>query len=387
MGSCNCMQSKNEPTFEIYQEKPELHKSEAARECSPPELSLEKFSKDQIEAPLSLATSFPIEDTLRSHPSPSSLIKVQSLFRRYLSQQSYFSTPLGLPNPFPSLPEEVHLLLTPGSRQAYLSLLPFPSHFDSLASDSEQIQIQIQKKSKSKTTYTKLSDGSIYDGELNNIGHPEGKGVMFYSDGGISEGSWRNGLLHGQGRRISPQGDVYAGQWDSGKMQGQGKICYASSNSYEGGWINDLQDGLGVEVWGDGSKFEGSYKFGLKNGQGRFVWPDGSYYTGEFLNDQIHGAGRYCWPNREYVGEWKMSKMHGKGVFKWNDGKVYEGEYFNDQKHGWGVFTWPDGKKYEGFWAEGKQHGEGALMYKGKCKNGIWINGKLAKSNEDMIKG
>ena len=66
---------------------------------------------------------------------------------------------------------------------------------------------------------------------------------------------------------------------------------------------------------------------------------------------------------------------------------MYEGEYLNDQKHGWGVFTWADGRKYEGFWAEGKQHGEGALMYKGKCKNGIWINGKLAKSNEDMIKG
>ena len=377
MGSCNCIDSKIEPNFEILEVNQQSRKLSLSNEISSSPHSPNIFSKEILLTPLSQATSLPPEDILKSNSPSSPLIQVQSLFRRCLAQHSYRSTLVNPPPPL--LPDSVLLLLTPHSKNAYISLPPF--HFDS------KFSYFVESSAKGRTSYARLSDGSIYDGELNDVGQPEGRGVMYYSDGGISEGGWRNGLLHGQGRRVSPQGDVFIGQWDSGKMHGQGRVRYTNRNYYEGGWNNDLQDGSGVEVWGDGSRFEGNYSYGLKNGEGRFMWPDGSYYCGEFVNDQIHGSGKYCWTNREYEGEWSQNKMQGRGVFKWKDGKMYEGEYLNDQKHGWGVFTWADGRKYEGFWAEGKQHGEGALMHRGVCKNGIWINGKLARSNEEMIKG
>ncbi|CAG9320981.1 unnamed protein product [Blepharisma stoltei] len=228
---------------------------------------------------------------------------------------------------------------------------------------------------------TKLPDGSVYVGEWNDRGQPQGKGTMYHTDGGISEGSWKAGKLHGKGRKINPAGDMYLGDWVEGKMNGKGLMEYCvSKNIYEGEWINDKQEGFGSEKWPDGSKFEGNYKDNLKNGQGKFVWADGSHYEGGFVNNEIEGTGKYVWTNgREYEGEWKSNKMHGKGKFKWDDGRYYEGDYVMDQKEGYGIFGWPNGKRYEGHWLNGKQHGEGTLYNEqGKARKGVWENGKLA---------
>ena len=43
---------------------------------------------------------------------------------------------------------------------------------------------------------------------------------MYYTDGGVCEGSWREGKLHGNGRRISPGGDLYIGGWVDGTKSG-----------------------------------------------------------------------------------------------------------------------------------------------------------------------
>ena len=56
---------------------------------------------------------------------------------------------------------------------------------------------------------TRLADGSVYVGEWNEEGEPDGNGTMYYIEGGICEGRWQKGKLNGEGRRISPLGDVY----------------------------------------------------------------------------------------------------------------------------------------------------------------------------------
>ena len=357
MGNCNCMQAKNEPMPEISQEPFGLMSNIPDY---PLDQSTERYSKELPDAPQSLKTNIPPEETSSEQLGP--LIATQAMFKGFLSRLKLVK----MKEPYTyaqEIPEEAYIIISSDAKQTFLSLGPFSEKFY-------------------KYDQMILSDGSVYIGESSDNDMPDGFGIMFNSDGSISEGSWLKGQLHGQGRKISPKSDVYLGSWINGKMHGKGKIVYCSNNSYDGDWKNDLQDGQGVEVWGDGSKFEGNYKNGLKSGFGKFSWPDGSCYIGEFLHDQIHGKGRYVWSNREYDGEWRDNKMHGKGVFRWNDGKVYEGEYVNDLKCGWGVFRWPDGKVYEGNWFEGKQHGEGSIKHRGVSRSGNWLNGKMVKSVE-----
>ncbi|OMJ75132.1 hypothetical protein SteCoe_25790 [Stentor coeruleus] len=363
MGSCNCMQAKNEPVNEITQEKQD--QSNNNQDCQLHHSS-DHLKKESSEAPQSLKTNVPGEET--SQEQLCQMIQVQALFRRIYAQKTFENEQKVL-NVDKIIPEEAALIISNEAKKTYFTLGP-------LKIDTPDIW--------NKSNLCVLKDGSIYYGKLNDIGDPEGKGIMFYSDGSIIEGMWNKGMMCGYGRRISPKADVYIGEWLNWKMHGNGKMLYSNNNSYEGEWKEDMQDGKGIEIWGDGSRFEGNYKNGLKNGYGKFCWTDGSYYIGEFFNDHIHGKGKYVWINREYEGEWRGNKMHGRGVFKWNDGKSYEGDYFNDQKHGWGIFSWPDGKKYEGYWFEGKQNGEGTLSFRGNLRSGIWKNGKLIKRNEDV---
>lgn len=356
MGVCNCIGSKPDMGLETNWNKFGIDFSKS-----------DSLQQSQNDEPLLQFTINVPEITGASV----SIIQVQALFRQYLAQSEYLKNKLLIAGIKPKVPEEVLNLLSRTTKHIYLSLGPYEHPYFLISSLKE---------------FIKFPDGSLYAGQMNRFGQPEGLGEMYYQDGGVYEGTWSKGLHHGEGRKISSQGDVYIGQWRYGKMHGKGKINYASNNSYEGDWENDLQDGFGVEIWGDASKFEGSYKNGLKNGNGKFLWPDGSYYFGEFKNDQIDGRGKYVWLNRSYEGDWKESKMHGKGIFFWDDGKKYEGEYVNGQKHGWGTFVWP-GKIYDGFWAEGKQHGEGSLTQQGRVTTGIWIHGKLVRSNADMLKG
>ena len=226
---------------------------------------------------------------------------------------------------------------------------------------------------------TRLADGSVYVGEWNEEGQPEGNGTMYYIDGGICEGQWKAGRLSGQGRRISPFGDVYTGQWQEGQKHGWGKMEFqAATNQYEGEWPNDLQHGHGEEVLPGGAKFKGQFCAGKKHGKGVYSWTDGSWYDGEFLDDQLEGFGIYHWEcGREYRGSWKTGKMHGSGEFRWPDGRQYSGEYCMDQKEGWGVYSWPNGKRYEGYWKDGLQHGEGRLFVgERKGKTLRWEKGK-----------
>ncbi|OMJ87567.1 hypothetical protein SteCoe_10649 [Stentor coeruleus] len=369
MGSCNCMHAKNEPANEITQDLiPTNNILNQPNNIQEYRLhhSSDHLDKEPSEAPQSLKTNVPGEDT--SQEQLCQMIQVQALFRGIYARRAFENKQKVL-NLDKKIPEEAILIVSSEAKQAYFALGP--------------LKIDMPVVGNTSNLYV-LKDGSVYCGEWNDIGCPEGKGTMFYNDGSIYEGIWKEGMMCGYGRRISPKADVYVGEWVNGKIHGNGKILYSSNNSYEGEWKEDMQDGKGIEVWGDGSRFEGSYKNGLKNGYGKFCWTDGSYYIGEFLNDHIHGKGKYVWINREYEGEWKENKMNGKGIFKWNDGKTYEGDYFNDQKHGWGVFSWPDGKRYEGYWFEGKQNGEGTLSFKDNVRSGIWKNGKLIKRKEDV---
>lgn len=369
MGSCHCS---------CLSDKQEEKVNEMQNESYRGIEKIDKFTQfeGQSGQMTDISTKLPTEIRPRSlvpmqapTPDPSHpVVQVQAIIRSHLARKAFLAHKSTQPQALLEIPSNISTI---EAKTAFARLSPFK--FERPNGDEP-----VDWKGP-----TKLMDGSVYVGEWSNKGLPHGKGIMYYIDGGICEGYWKDGKLHDKGRRVSPKGDVYTGSWSNGRMEGQGTMEYATKSVYTGTWRNDKQHGYGIETWPDGSRFEGNYKDGLKSGQGKFNWADGTKYEGEFNNDVIEGFGKYTWTNREYEGTWKDSKMHGKGFFKWSDGKVYEGDYINDLKEGFGTLKWPDGKKYEGMWKEGKYHGEGTMFQRGKKRKGIWENGEFKQKLRD----
>ena len=54
-----------------------------------------------------------------------------------------------------------------------------------------------------------------------------------YDDGGVYEGTFRNGRQHGRGSYALPSGYRYEGDWVDGEILGQGKATYPNGSVYE----------------------------------------------------------------------------------------------------------------------------------------------------------
>jgi hypothetical protein len=231
---------------------------------------------------------------------------------------------------------------------------------------------------------------TVYVGYFNTKEEKEGYGILYFPDGGLYEGYFRNDKMNGKGRLINADGDYYEGDFENEKASKIGTYVSSEGVIYKGSWNEDKQHGYGEEVYLDGSKYEGNFDNGEKKGKGKFSWKDGSYYEGQFNKNVIDGKGTYHFKdNRVYKGEWKDNKMHGLGIFIWPDNKRYIGEYRNDKKEGFGIFIWPDGRRYEGGWHNGKQHGFGCMMINGIRKFGQWNYGNkirwLDENNESDV--
>jgi hypothetical protein len=65
------------------------------------------------------------------------------------------------------------------------------------------------------------------------------------SEGGTYVGEFRNGVFHGQGKRIYTEGVMagtgYDGEWANGERSGTGKITYPSGKVYDGEWKNAIR--------------------------------------------------------------------------------------------------------------------------------------------------
>ena len=89
-----------------------------------------------------------------------------------------------------------------------------------------------------------------------------------YDDGGVYEGTFRNGRQHGRGTYRLPSGYEYSGDWVEGQILGQG-----------------------VAKFPNGSVYEGSFAKGKPNGRGKITYADGGTYEGDWVAGQITGQG------------------------------------------------------------------------------------------------
>ncbi len=91
--------------------------------------------------------------------------------------------------------------------------------------------------------------------------------VKQYDDGGVYEGTFKNGLQHGRGTYRLPNGYEYTGEWIEGEIRGQGIARYPN-----------------------GSVYEGEFALGKPEGRGKITFADGGTYEGECVGGQITGT-------------------------------------------------------------------------------------------------
>ncbi|TNV83491.1 hypothetical protein FGO68_gene3019 [Halteria grandinella] len=298
-----------------------------------------------------------ILDQLKSTKSIRRIIKIQSVFRGYLTRKHVRQLRESLDYEFMRNKDG---MLGPNGE-------PLPFNYE----NPDVIKIRDQlgdfdfgeeptniARQRENRQLTQLENGARYQGEWNsNLNVREGQGYQVWPDGSLYEGWWKDDKANGKGRLIHADGDIYDGYWKDDKAHGFGIYSHLDGARYEGYWKEDKQHGEGIETWPDGASYQGDYVEGRKHGSGNGVyqWSDG----------------------RIYEGEWRNNKMEGHGVFTWPDGRKYEGEYVDDKKEGNGTFFWPDGRKYDGEWKNGKQHGVGIYTSaSGKTKRGEWNEGK-----------
>lgn len=210
-----------------------------------------------------------------------------------------------------------------------------------------------------------FKDGSHYEGEVNEMGQPHGKGYLDSpSDTGCGrrdryEGEFKNGKKEGFGYisyELNGANAEYEGEWHDDKRCGHGKYKYYTMGGgahygyrYEGEWLDDKENGNGISVNDDeqgvhlstvSERYEGGFKDGKRHGHGK-IEKDG--FDGSFASGKIY-----------IEGDFDEGLMTGKGKEILANGNVYDGEFLKGNHHGKGTYTFANGMKFNALWDHGR---------------------------------
>lgn len=136
-------------------------------------------------------------------------------------------------------------------------------------------------------------------------------------------------------------------------VNGVGKFIYSDGGVYEGQFKNGVWDGEGTVKWPSGSSYKGGFYSGKKHGIGLYRYNTGDLFEGEYSYGNML-KGTYVFPNGDkYVGEFKNSSFNGKGIYYYKNGDKLECEFINGLAHGKGRMSSANGSIMEGIWNNG----------------------------------
>ena len=96
--------------------------------------------------------------------------------------------------------------------------------------------------------YAYVGRGGAYEGDRNERGEWEGKGVYHFSDGTWYEGEFVANMHHGHGTIHYASGASYEGEWRAGKKHGKGTYRWDDGRVEVGLYRDDSSVGEGV-MW------------------------------------------------------------------------------------------------------------------------------------------
>ena len=97
-----------------------------------------------------------------------------------------------------------------------------------------------------------------------------------YDDGGVYEGTFKDGKQHGSGTYRLPNGYDYSGDWVEGEIRGQGRARVPERLGLRGRSSSPGKpEGNGKITFADGGTYEGDWLDGKINGQGTAVYANG----------------------------------------------------------------------------------------------------------------
>lgn len=174
----------------------------------------------------------------------------------------------------------------------------------SSADASNSVTSSGQRKVRRKRIRVSEHGWGVYEGHLDHLGEPHGRGTVTWENGG-----------------------KYDGEWVDGKANGQGSMNYGNGDIYEGGWKDGCRFGLGTHHFKDGGVYEGQWRNAAPDGKGKMTLKNGSHYEGDWKDGKWHGHGIVRPVNG---GEWEGAFEMGKctvGTLRRPNGELEIGRY------------------------------------------------------------
>mmetsp|Transcript_39571 Transcript_39571/g.85356 ORF Transcript_39571/g.85356 Transcript_39571/m.85356 type:complete len:396 (+) Transcript_39571:241-1428(+) len=161
-----------------------------------------------------------------------------------------------------------------------------------------------QRKTRRKRIRVSEHGWGVYEGLLDHLGEPHGRGTVTWENGG-----------------------KYDGEWVDGKANGHGTMNYGNGDKYEGGWKDGCRFGMGTHHFKDGGVYEGQWRNAAPDGRGKMTLKNGSHYEGAWKDGKWHGHGIVRPVNG---GEWEGTFEMGKctvGTLRRPNGELEIGRY------------------------------------------------------------
>jgi len=179
-----------------------------------------------------------------------------------------------------------------------------PQHHHHVSSTEATSVSSSQRKVRRKRIRVSEHGWGVYEGLLDSLGEPHGRGTVTWENGG-----------------------KYDGEWVDGKANGHGTMNYGNGDKYEGGWKDGCRFGQGIHHFKDGGVYEGQWRNAAPDGQGKMTLKNGSHYEGMWKDGKWHGLGIVRPVNG---GEWEGTFYMGKctvGTLRRPNGELEIGRY------------------------------------------------------------
>lgn len=160
-----------------------------------------------------------------------------------------------------------------------------------------------------KSSIRVFPDGSIYTGEMSDIGQKHGKGKIVLGDNSVYDGDWRHNMMCGLGKLLYPDGSIaYDGGFLDNKIHGHG-VMYNAETSISLVSTTGIDYNNFATVGNSWVTFEGIFVNGKKEGVGKWCFSTGEEYMGNFSDDKVSGVGRFFSAGQIIFGVWYNNSL------------------------------------------------------------------------------